>query len=59
MDRTIYQLCTDYVKTYDLLSTLIQLNIGNHERLVMFRLCQERLTLLEKELFDTLVEQEI
>lgn len=59
MDKIIYQLCKDYVRTYDLLYTLIELNVDNHERLVLFRLCQERLTLLEKELFDTLVEQEI
>ena len=59
MDKTLYLLCKEYTRTYDLIHTLLELDLDNHERLVLFRLCQERLTLLEKDIFDNLIAKEL
>ena len=58
MDKELYVLCSEYVQTMDLIYTLLKVDMENHTRLRLFRLSQERLTLLEKEMFDNLVENE-
>lgn len=58
MDRRLYLLCEEYTKIFELVYTLIKLDLSNHERLTLFRLSQERLTLLENEMFDYFIEKD-
>lgn len=58
MDRTLYQLCEEYTRIYELIYTLLEVDLKNSERLTLFRLSQERLLLLENEIFESLIEKD-
>lgn len=59
MDRRLYLLCEEYTRKTELIYTLTEIDMENRERLRLFRLTQDRLELLEKELFDILVELDL
>ena len=55
MNKELVELCNEYVECYRVILCLLDVNGIESERLKLFRIMQERMGILEKELFELLV----
>lgn len=59
MNPTLYLICKEYVKCYEVLDCLIHLDGLQAESLKLFRLSKERTEQLEEEIIHTIIEKEV
>lgn len=55
MNKELVELCSEYVECYKVVLCLLEVNGIESERLKLFRIMQDRMSILEKELFELLV----
>ena len=59
MNKDLLELCMEYNDVYNVIDCLINVNGIDSERLTLFRVMKDRLNVLEKDMFNLLVEMDV
>lgn len=58
MNKDLLELCMEYNDVYKVIDCLVNVNGIDSERLTLFRVMKNRLSVLEKDMFNLLVEKD-